>query len=70
VHALLCTQAGSGALVRALPLSISSFTHWAIWVQPADCQVSNGPTLQPKPQRIAKSMSRALSAIESKWNAM
>ena len=31
---------------------------------PADCQVSNGPVSQPKPQRNAKSMSRAVCAIE------
>jgi hypothetical protein len=65
----LNTQSGSGASLSALPASMSSLTHGDL-LQPAACQVSNGPTLQPKPQRIAKSTSRALSAIDSRWTAM
>jgi hypothetical protein len=37
--------------------------------QPAACQVSNGPCAQPKPQRIARSMSRALSAMSPRCTA-
>src|SRR5471032_171756 len=64
------TQAGKGAPHSAVPASMSSLTQVATCDQPAACHVSNGPTFQPKPQRMAKSMSRALSAIVSKWMAM
>ena len=37
--------------------------------QPAACQVSKGPVVQPKPQRMAKSTSRALSAMSPRWTA-
>jgi hypothetical protein len=39
--------------------------HSAIACQPAACQVSKGPLRQPKPQRMAKSTSRALSAMSA-----
>jgi hypothetical protein len=57
------TQAGSGALLSALPASMSALTHSATCFQPASCHSSNGPCFMPKPQRIAKSTSRALSAM-------
>jgi hypothetical protein len=63
------TQGGSGALLSALPASMSSFTHCATCDQPAACHSSNGPWLVPKPQRIAKSMSRALSATSARCTA-
>ncbi|MNT13594.1 hypothetical protein D3C72_1485690 [compost metagenome] len=64
------TQAGSGALHSAWPASMSSLTQLATCSQFDACHVSNGPTFQPKPQRMAKSMSRALSATVSRWMAM
>jgi hypothetical protein len=63
------THAGSGAFESALPASMSSLIHEATSAQPADCQISNGPVLQPKPQRSARSTSRALSAIVARWTA-
>ena len=50
-------------LASALPAAMSSAIQPATSLQPAACQVSNGPICQPKPQRIARSTSRALSAI-------
>ena len=64
------THFGSGALLSASPASISACTHSAICFQPAACQVSNGPVLQPNPQRNAKSTSRAVSAMVSRCTAM
>ncbi|MCY1243341.1 hypothetical protein D9M72_563520 [compost metagenome] len=64
------THAGSGAADSALPASTSSLTHSATCFQPADCQSSNGPEFQPKPQRIARSMSAAEPAICSRYTAM
>ena len=55
-------QAGRGLSLMARPAAMSSATAWAICCQPAACQVSNGPWAQPKPQRMARSRSRALSA--------
>ena len=46
--------------------AMSSLIHPPILLQPAACQVSKGPWFQPKPQRMAKSRSRALSAISSR----
>src|ERR1700694_1950777 len=63
-------QAGSAAFESALPDSISSLTQLATCCQPAACQFSNGPVDQPKPQRSAKSTSRALSAMDSKCTAV
>ncbi len=63
------THFGSGALLSALPASMSSCTHFATCDQPASCQSSNGPCFMPKPQRIAKSMSRALSAMSPRCTA-
>ncbi len=56
------TQSGSGMTLRlsALPASMSSLTHCATCCQPASCHSSNGPCCMPKPQRIAKSTSRAV----------
>ena len=64
------THFGSGTLASASPASMSAFTHSAICFQPAACHVSNGPVDQPKPQRSAKSTSRAVSAIDSACTAM
>jgi hypothetical protein len=44
----------------ALPAAMSSCTHSATCFQPAACQPSNGPSFQPKPQRIARSTSRVV----------
>ncbi len=63
------TQAGSGACESALPASMSAFTHSATCFQPASCHSSNGPWLVPKPQRIAKSTSRAVSAMSARCTA-
>jgi len=63
------TQFGSGALLSALPASMSSLIHCATCDQPAACQSSNGPWLVPKPQRIAKSTSRAVLAMSARWKA-
>ena len=65
----LKTQSGSGALLSALPASISSLIQFATCSQPACCHSSNGPWLAPKPQRIAKSMSRAVSAMLARCTA-
>ena len=65
VHALaggLQRPGGQGLSLMARPAAMSSATAWAICCQPAACQVSNGPWAQPKPQRMARSRSRALSA--------
>ena len=65
VHALaggLQRPGGRGLSLMARPAAMSSATAWAICCQPAACQVSNGPWAQPKPQRMARSRSRALSA--------
>ena len=64
------TQAGKGTSDIARPWAMSSRTISATAVQPAACQVSNGPCAQPKPQRMAKSMSRALSAMSARCTAM
>ena len=46
-----------------LPAAMSSSIQPATRCQPAACQISNGPWFQPKPQRTARSRSRALSAM-------
>ncbi|MCY1219744.1 hypothetical protein D9M72_317310 [compost metagenome] len=63
-------QAGSGASLMLRPAAMSSATAAAMPCQPAACQVSNGPCDQPKPQRMARSRSRALSATCSSWAAL
>ena len=52
------------------PAAMSSATAAAMPCQPAACQVSNGPCPQPKPQRMARSRSRALSATWSSCTAL
>ncbi len=63
------THSGKGSEAMVLPAAISSFIQFAIWLQPAACQVSKGPRSQPKPQRNAKSKSRALFAMLSRCTA-
>ncbi len=63
------THFGSGALASALPASMSSWIHCATCFQPASCHSSKGPCFMPKPQRIARSMSRALSAMSARCSA-
>ena len=68
VHARFATgrrtpRPAAARLHSALPASMSSLIHCATCFQPASCHSSNGPCFTPKPQRIAKSTSRALSAI-------
>ncbi|MDT4856121.1 hypothetical protein FQZ97_905000 [compost metagenome] len=65
----LNTHSGSGALESALPASMSSWIIFATSSQPASCQSSNGPCFMPKPQRMAWSTSRAVSAIWPKCTA-
>jgi hypothetical protein len=65
----LNTQSGSGAVDSALPASMSSWIHCATCSQPASCHSSNGPCFMPKPQRMAKSTSRAVSAIDARCTA-
>ena len=65
----LKTQSGNGVLHSALPASISSLIICATLSQPASCHNSNGPCFIPKPQRMAKSMSRAVSATSCKCTA-
>ncbi len=65
----LNTHSGSGALLSALPASMSSWIIFATSSQPASCHSSNGPCFMPKPQRIAWSTSRALSAIVARCTA-
>ena len=64
-HGPLNTQAGSGALAERLAGAMSSLIQPATCVQPAACQSSKGPCFMPKPQRIAKSTSRAVSAMSA-----
>ena len=64
------TQAGNAALLKVLPAAMSSLIHSTTCFQPAACQISNGPMSQPKPQRMAKSMSRALWAMSLACTAM
>jgi hypothetical protein len=63
------THAGSGVLLIVLPAAMSSEIHFATCCQPAACHVSNGPIFQPKPQRIAKSRSRAQCAMSPRCTA-
>jgi hypothetical protein len=63
------THAGNGTSASVLPAATSSAIQPATFDQPAACQVSNGPSVHPKPQRIARSTSRALSAIAARWYA-
>ena len=65
----LNTQSGSGDLHKALPASISSCTILATSSQPASCHNSKGPCCMPKPQRMARSKSRAVSATSCRWIA-
>ena len=60
VRAGSVAQAGSGVFAMALPAAMSAAIQPATCCQPAACQISNGPLSQPKPQRTAKSRSRAL----------
>src|SRR5690606_41646914 len=41
------TQSGSGTCAMALPATMSSAIQLATCFQPAACQLSNGPRLQP-----------------------
>jgi len=63
------THFGSGALAMVLPALMSSSIHLATCCQPAACHSSNGPRAQPKPQRMAKSTSRALWAMSPRCTA-
>jgi hypothetical protein len=63
------TQPGSGAFAMALPAAMSSAIQPATCCQPAACHSSKGPSFQPKPQRMAKSTSRAQCAISARCTA-
>ena len=65
----MLAHAGSGVRHKALPASMSSCTMRATSNQPASCHSSNGPCFMPKPQRMAWSTSRAVSAIEARCTA-
>ena len=53
-------------LAMALPAAMSSAIQAATCCQPPPARSRTGPRSQPKPQRMAKSRSRALSAISAR----